>query len=235
MTISEHRPTIRRVVHPDVPGPLGPPPTPLQRLAHSIRIRHVNLHPVDLATYAIPAILSAPSSADLLAPTTLIAILTVLSGMHIVSMTTALAHRDTTDDPTLSDAVYDLRPRNIRRQIAITSTLVAGLATYLSAITTHWDILPLTLIMVCLGAHHATQPPHRPRLPILIATRFWLPMLLIARAAPYGPEWTILPAIACIGLCQTGILLARTRSTTIATVLAGLCGALASTATLAGW
>ncbi|HEU5470911.1 MAG TPA: hypothetical protein VFV67_09690 [Actinophytocola sp.] len=212
MTTSEHRVRIRRVVHPDVPGPIGPRPTPRERLAYSIRIRRIEYLPVELAGCAVAALLSVRSGSEPWSATAgVVAVLAALCCMHVVSMANALAGRDIDASP-LSDAVYELGPRAVRRQIGATGVVLAGLAGCLAAGTGHWDILALVAVTLYLGTRYATGPLRLRgaggwQIPALFLIRFWLPMVLIVRAQPGEPDWTVLLAIAGFAGCQVGIML----------------------------
>ncbi|HET9138391.1 hypothetical protein [Actinophytocola sp.] len=201
MTTSEHRVRIRRVVHPDVPGPIGPRPTPRERLVYSMRIRRIEYLPVEVAGYAVAALLSVRSGAVPWNAAIVLAMLAALCCTHVVSMAVALADRDIQPANALSDAVHELGPRAVRRQIGTTGAVLAGLALALSAATGHWDILALLAITLYLGMRGAGGWP------ALLLARFWLPMVLIVRAAPGEPQWTVLVAVTGFAACQVGITL----------------------------
>lgn len=188
-----------------------------QRLLYSVRIRRVEYLPVMLAIYLIPTLLSVNSGSVLTTGNYVLVIVMALSIMHFIDMTNAYADRDVDAvyKTRLSESVYGLGLRNVRRQIAVTGAAVLGLATYFADQTGNWDLLALVAFTLYIGAGYSVPPLHLKnsggwQIPGLAAVLIWLPALVVVRAIPGELSWLVFTAIIGFGINQVGIVLVNT-------------------------
>lgn len=198
----------------------APGRTPLtgkQKLVASIRIRRIEYQPVMLAIYLIPSLLSVPSASVLLSWHYALVLVMALLLMHLCDMTNVYADRDldATYKPKLSQAVYGLGLRNVRRQMAVTTVLAQALGIYLAVETGNWDLIPLVAFTLWFGAQYSIPPVYLKssgiwQIPGLCAVIAWLPMLVVVRAIPGDLTWLLLATIIGFGVNQIGIVMLNT-------------------------
>ncbi|WP_309116653.1 UbiA family prenyltransferase [Saccharothrix sp.] len=199
-----------------VPEPVRRPGF-LRKLDWSLRIRRIEFFPVWLSVMLVPALLSVDTAADLLSGTFALTLVTVLAVVHIADMVNTLADRevDATYKSRLSEAVYGLGVRNVRRQIGVTAVVGAALAVALSAHTGHWDLLPLIAVETALVAQYSVPPLHfktrgvfQPLIAVVII--IWIPMTIVVRALGGEFDWPLVATVAGVGAALIGIIVVNT-------------------------
>lgn len=185
---------------------------------NSLKIRRMASQPSVLLLAVPTALFAAPEPGALIALNTIVGIILVLLAYQFAFITNCVSDQDQDaygHKSDLSNAVRELGKRNVNIQLGATIVAIGALGGYLMFATGHWDLFPIGLLALVIGAQYS-YPPLRLKgrgllqVPALIITMGMMPAYVIVRSFDTSVDWLALLAALSSTIVIQGLGIVKT-------------------------